>query len=643
MIAEFGQLALSLLVAGVLMVGLGGATTWQLPMSKLLRLAAAAPVSLLLVFGAAEVSARAGIAWSPLAPLAAAAALAALTALVMIPVRRRRRESEAGGSSVDRSGEPRVLRWSLLIAAVMIFGVFLLAMGSPTAISQTYDNTFHMTAIKRIIDTGNPSAWMVGGISLWEGQTSYYPAVWHQASSLIVLATGSEIWIAQNALMFVIACLVWPLGLLAMARHGLGLGTAGLLVTAIFAGVFAGYPIGLGSFGILLPLFLAVSMIPLLLTLLTQLLGVAVRPGAAWPVTLIMGGAVALAVAVAHPQAIHMTLALAVPIIAWAVLFHLVGRRWLAGLGALVLFASVAAGGALVWLRLRPSMVSAAWTAPDPWTYGLRKAVAMNWPNAAPEMLMIALLAGSVLITACAWRGRRSFLILPYVVGVALYFAGLAIDHQPLRYLLTGPFYSDYHRIAAVPVIAAIPMIAAAAQRVSDSWTGPRATAAGAAGLVLLLVLGSGYQRTQWFMAEQWSSGMLVDEDEMELLQQLPDYVPEDAVIATNALNGSSLAYSISDRQVLNETIAFRAGPAVHLLNAELDEANTNPHVCDAMHALNVEYALDFGPEEVDGRYATYTGLNEISETGAAEVVLEVGDKRLLKMQPCEGTDGVVR
>lgn len=416
-----------------------------------------------------------------------------------------------------------------------------------------------------------------------------------------------------------------------------------MLVTAIFAGVFAGYPIGLGSFGILLPLFLAVSMIPLLLTLLTQLLGVAVRPGAAWPVTLIMGGAVALAVAVAHPQAIHMTLALAVPIIAWAVLFHLVGRRWLAGLGALVLFASVAAGGALVWLRLRPSMVSAAWTAPDPWTYGLRKAVAMNWPNAAPEMLMIALLAGSVLITACAWRGRRSFLILPYVVGVALYFAGLAIDHQPLRYLLTGPFYSDYHRIAAVPVIAAIPMIAAAAQRVSDSWTGPRATAAGAAGLVLLLVLGSGYQRTQWFMAEQWSSGMLVDEDEMELLQQLPDYVPEDAVIATNALNGSSLAYSISDRQVLNETIAFRAGPAVHLLNAELDEANTNPHVCDAMHALNVEYALDFGPEEVDGRYATYTGLNEISETGAAEVVLEVGDKRLLKMLPCEGTDGVVR
>src|SRR5699024_1594695 len=80
--------------------------------------------------------------------------------------------------------------------------------------------------------------------------------------------------------------------------------------------------------------------------------------------------------------------------------------------------------------------------------------------------------------------------------------------------------------------------------------------------------------------------------------------------------------------------------PEVHLLNAELDEARTDPEVCDAVEELDVEYALDFGPQEIHGRSATYTGLNEISETGAAEVGRQVGDAQLLRMLPCRGTDG---
>src|SRR5690625_7790509 len=91
--------------------------------------------------------------------------------------------------------------------------------------------------------------------------------------------------------------------------------------------------------------------------------------------------------------------------------------------------------------------------------------------------------------------------------------------------------------------------------------------------------------------------------------------------------------------------MGFEAEPEVHLLNAELDEAHRDPEVCDAMHELGVDYALDFGPRELHGRSATYTGLNEISETGAAEVVLQVGERRLLRMLPDRqsvgaGTDG---
>ena len=70
----------------------------------------------------------------------------------------------------------------------------------------------------------------------------------------------------------------------------------------------------------------------------------------------------------------------------------------------------------------------------------------------------------------------------------------------------------------------------------------------------------------------------------------------------------------------------------------------------DADHGLRVavrgggcsgfEYALDFGPEELHGRYATYTGLDEISTSGAAEVVDAEGEARLLRLLPCRLPDG---
>src|SRR5699024_11316002 len=64
---------------------------------------------------------------------------------------------------------------------------------------------------------------------------------------------------------------------------------------------------------------------------------------------------------------------------------------------------------------------------------------------------------------------------------------------------------------------------------------------------------------------------------------------------------------AISDREVLNTHMGFEAEPEVHLLNAELDEAHRDPEVCDAVHELGVDYALDFGPRELRGRSAAYT------------------------------------
>jgi hypothetical protein len=257
-------------------------------------------------------------------------------------------------------------------------------------------------------------------------------------------------------------------------------------------------------------------------------------------------------------------------------------------------------------------------------------------------LVMLACLAAVLLGSRSRW------VLAPCAAAMAMSVIARSTPEGPLRYLLTGTWYSDTFRIVALLALGAIPVLALGlevllrrAARILPLLGGAAAPAVAIALVIVLLVpslLSPSARTTARFSAEQWQSDLLLSADERELLERLPEVVPEDAVIATNALNGSSLAYALSDRKVLNTYMSFQAEPEVHLLNRALDDAGTDPAVCDAVHELGVEYALDFGPREVGPGAATYLGLNEISRTGAAEVVLQVGEAKLLRMKPCQGT-----
>ncbi|MCT1556654.1 hypothetical protein M3A96_00730 [Helcobacillus massiliensis] len=638
----------------------GSAVTWQLPLSWTSRTALAAPVSVVIVFVAAESAARLGVSWSPLPVLAVTLLFVAVTALAMLPVRLRRRraseravqDADGGHRASSRSrGATRVLRRhdpavpvALAIAAVVTTWTFCLLMGTPVEISQTYDNIFHMNAIRWIENTGSASAWNVGSLTIKDHPPSYYPSAWHQIASLPVILFNAPIWLAQNALMFVVSGIVWPLGLLAISKDVLGLRRVGVLATGMVAGMFMAFPYGPGMFGILLPFLLAMTLMPALVAIVA--LTVRINVGAdVHPLTAVpLAGLSAAAVAVAHPQGVHAGFLLLVPMIAWATVHHLIGRRWAwAALCAAALAAAVPAAW-WVWSNLRPSAASASiWIAHSTEIQALRQVLAMGIPSVRQEILLVAVTLTSLVIVLVAKRGRFSFLALSFLASGWVFYVALAVNEQPLRYDVTGPFYSDQWRMAAIPLVVGLPAIGLAAEVIAQKWASPRIVLIG---LVAVGGLSSMSWASEWvteFAHEQWRPGPLVSDDEKVLLRSLPDYVPEDAVIATNALNGSSLAYAIGDRQVLNYTVSFSAPREQHLLNAKLDDAQEDPKVCDAMHDLGVDYALDFGPEEIGEGSATYTGLNEISETGAAEVVHQVGDAKLLRMKPCRGTDGRVR
>ncbi len=672
--------ALGVLAAlGAAVVVLGGPglpAVLALRLRPLTALAAVAPISLLLIAIAAELGHLLDVPWTFLSPLLLGLALGA----GLWPAGRGRRSSSRTRSAADgraddadlpapdedrtrperflatRRGRAAAILTGLVIGGGVILVRALTMMGSVVAVSQTYDNIFHLNAVRHVLRQGDGSAWVVGGMTTLPGSETFYPALWHQATSLVVQLSGQDIILSSNVLMLLVAVVVWPLGLVTLVRTCTASGPVGWTAAGALAGITGAFPLSLMSWGLLLPYFLSMAMMPLVIAAVAHLAGVvpASAQRLSWLQLAVLLPATCGAVALAHPQGVFVGVVLGVPILLWGTLLRardLVARtpRTWRRLWPLALVSALAvAGSSIAWVRLRPVQSSAVWEPNATVKEAIGQAVSLA-PNATPAWvpLGVVVLAG---VAAVLLGSRSRWLLGPWLAAVVMSVATRSAPVGDLRYLLTGPWYSDNYRTTAMIAVAAIPVLAVGidvlARRAAGSLPVLRSAAGGVVALAVILavlalsLVSPSTRVNESYLVADWQSDVLLTADERELLERLPEVVPEDAVIATNAWNGSSLAYAISDRPVLNTFMGFQAEPEVHLLNAELDEAHTDPEVCDAAEELDVEYALDFGPQEIHGRSATYTGLNEISDSGAAEVVLQVGEAKLLRMLPCRGTDG---
>ncbi|OFT65900.1 hypothetical protein HMPREF3159_00565 [Brachybacterium sp. HMSC06H03] len=566
-------------------------------------------------------------------------------------------ETALGRALGTRRGRAATILLGLAIGGGYILLRALDMMGGLFRVNQSYDNVFHLNAVRHILRLGDGSAWTVGGMTTLPGEETFYPALWHQTVSLVVQLSGQDIVLASNLVMLLLGTTVWPLALMALVRTGTNAGPAGWLAAGALAGVASAFPLSMMSWGVLLPYLYSLSMMPLVLMLIVHLVRLA--PDGEQRLT---GGqlgvlvpAVSGAVALAHPQGVFVALVMGVPMMVWAVLAtatDLVRRRPRAGIRLALLVpltALVIVVGHDIWHRFRPVEASAAVWGPNATTEEAIWQTLTLAPNATPIWLPLGVLV-ALCVLAVLIGSRSRWLVIAFLAAGALSVATRSLPVDDLRYELTGNWYSDNNRITVMLATAAVPLLAVGLDLLLRWAARLLPVLRGTAGAVLavalcLAIIAVGYfspstEVSETYLEREWRSDNLLSDDERALLLMLPEVVPEDAVIATNAWNGSSLAYAISDREVLNTFMSFQAEDEVHLLNGHLDDAQRDPEVCDAAEDLGVDYALDFGPKEIHGRSATYTGLNEISETGAAEVVLQVGDAKLLRMLPCRGTDG---
>ncbi|MDD0858805.1 hypothetical protein NHF46_15765 [Arthrobacter alpinus] len=236
---------------------------------------------------------------------------------------------------------------------------------TPENISQTYDNVFHLNAVRFILDTGNGSSLRLATLDP-SGPGSFYPAVWHDLVSLVVQLSGSSIPVGLNAVNLVLGAVVWTISVMYLATRVLGSRPAVYLVTGSLAGAFSAFPYLLLGFGVLYPNFLAITLLPVAVALLTDVLRVSTVSHPGW----LRGGILLLVilpgVTLSHPNIAMAFAVFAIPIIAiWlykqvrACLNHDLAIRWLAA--SLVATAGYLLALQFAWEKFRPSKEASSW------------------------------------------------------------------------------------------------------------------------------------------------------------------------------------------------------------------------------------------------------------------------------------------
>lgn len=630
--------------AGLVLIP-GGAIGYFLGLRRISLLGLAPVFSISVIALTAIVLAPLHIRWG-LIPVVVAVIILSLAAWVI-----RRIVVKRHATAFASPSDVGLTRWMLggtAIAAVAIGWRLMATIGAPSNISQTYDAVFHLNALRYIMNTGNASSFSLLGPPINGIETGgFYPGAWHDLTTLVVLSTGTTIPVAVSVVTVVIGALVWPLGLLFLIRTISAPRRLPLIVGGVIATGFAAFPYLMMDFGVVYAFYLGLALLPVGWGLVTTLLGFS--PQASLSKT---ASAIALAIALpglslAHASVTMTLIALCGPLVLLLVIrlhrsMRAAGAQPIrfAALYACALALVLVVGG--VFYLIQPgNMWHPASTWPEAFVELIFDAPVKLGPAFALSAVVTLGLVVSLVLKKNVW------LLLSWLMFAALFIVAAAADSNILRSVLLGMWYGDVYRMAALLALIEAPLAAIGLVWLIDKGHGlfkGRTTSAAyvAALMAVLAVVMVLFQTSNLNTATatgqsdyaMTQSSRLLTIDENSLLEQVPAIVPANMTIAGNPWTGTSLVYALANRVPI---LSHPGGDVqeVQPITQDLQNAATNPAVCETVRKYNVGYVLNFGDAEVFPGQHIYKGLVSLDNNPSVERVASVGSASLWRITAC--------
>ncbi|MCK6211748.1 hypothetical protein KZX45_14450 [Georgenia sp. EYE_87] len=549
-----------------------------------------------------------------------------------------------------------LLSGSLALAVALVCVPMAVGMSSPDSPAQAWDAVFHLNAIGSVRSTGNAST--LGGLAeLYGGRAVYYPAVWH---AIVAVAPGfTSVPAAASTAALVVGGPVWLVGVAAFTRAVLPERALPALVAPVLAATFVAFPVVVLTVLAQEPMGLSLALLPGVLALLV----VALRTRWFWPAK--VSAALALApaaagVALAHGSGVFSLLVLGgLPSV--VILVRQARQGWAAGRPRAVL------AGVAVALVVTATTVTLLVTFPaflatlsyERAGAGSYLPVLARLVTDTPQVYWYGKGAGNLVVSALAIIGaamsvreqRHRHLVAVLVVAAALVLLAAGPPENPLR-VLTGFWYTQAARIAPLVVIPAVVLaagaLAALAERL-DAGLHARARAVPpwAVPVSLLLVVVMLTAGARWDLkvritasvhdpgAIAWGT-MLVD-DELAMIERLPERLPEGAVVLGDPFNGSAYLPALAGVDVVFPQLGPLGGEDRRLLETSFRELRDDPAVCRAVDALGVTHVYTDTAGAEDGAKVSdrTSGLREVDTSAGFTLVDRGGTASVWRLTAC--------
>ena len=656
-----------LLFAVVLAFGPGYAMGWALRVPARLRVFYAPLLTFALVAVSAIVLGKTGIPWSLISFVPVAAVMVAAAAGLMWLVGRR----WPALASASWPGNDVPVAWP--VVGAVLGGFLVLHMTEdmvygPEAFSQSLDNSFHMNAIRWIQEHGDASSLTLGAVSAADQQPAFYPAGWHDFVSLIYSTMGTSIATATIVTVLLAAGILWPCSLVAFSLSIPKLRPLQALAIPAIIGGFAAFPGLLLRWGVLFPNLLGYALVPSFVALMVCLVQVMMRGEYAALLSRCLTALVGVAgLALVHPNAVVSAVVFALPLVlagvAWVARSRELASRqkWVkSALLGLVILGCVGA-----WWFLRPGA-----SASNTWEPMLTEGEALY------QFLFLGLENGNQLgdtfnpshvvgflalwgVGYLLYKRRNLWLIASWALIGYLWIIAATVPRGDFRLLMVGPWYTDHFRLAALivfpsAVLAGIGLggfveglLTWIVRRVPRTARLNVATTGMGAAAVLVLVLAGltsrvpSVQETTLAVSKEYRvtpSSVVVTQDELNVINEIPKIVPKSDTIVNNPWDGSAYIYALADRHLTGYHFEFETSPKYSAIMHNLKDARTNPDVCREVNKykahwyVHLENQLNFGPDA----QKNYDGLVAAIGTDVLTPVYSSGPMTLYRISACD-------